>query len=63
MTIEISALPEMAVGTCLRSRTGTKTIPVFLPADEEASWSLPLTSPYYQTAHSNQKTPIPISSR
>ena len=51
MTIEISALPEMAVGTCLRSRTGTKTIPVFLPADEEASWSLPLTSPYYQTAH------------
>ena len=42
----------------------TKTTPAFLPADGEASWSLlPSSSPYYQVAQCNQKTPIPVSSR
>ena len=41
----------------------TKTTPVILPADREASWLLlPLVqSPYYQAAQCNQKAPIPIS--
>ena len=39
-TSEISTTPEMAVGTLLHARNGTKTILVFLLADGEASWSL-----------------------
>ena len=39
-TSEISTPPEIAVGTHFHARHGTKTIPVFLPADGEASWSL-----------------------
>ena len=39
-TSEISTPPEIAVGTQFHARHGTKTIPVFLPADWEASWSL-----------------------
>ena len=35
----MSTAPEIAVGTYLRALHGTKTTPVFLPADEEASWS------------------------
>ena len=39
--------PEIAVGTHFHVRHGTKTIPVFLPADGEASWLLlPSLSPY-----------------
>ena len=38
-TLEISTLPEIAVGTHYNARQGTKTILVFLPADGEASWS------------------------
>ena len=40
---------------------GTKTTPVFLPADGEASFQV--QSPYYETAQCNQKTPIPIFSK
>ena len=29
---------ELAVGTHLNAQHGTKTTPVFLPADGEASW-------------------------
>ena len=39
-TSEISIPPEIAVGTHFHTWHGTKTIAVFLPADEEASWSL-----------------------
>ena len=38
-TSEISTPPEIAVGTHFHVRHGTKTIPIFLPADREASWS------------------------
>ena len=42
----------------------TKTIPVFLPADGEASWLLlPSSVSLPSAAHCNQKTPIPVSSR
>ena len=37
---EISTPPEIAVGTSLHARHGFKTIPVFLPANGETSWSL-----------------------
>ena len=37
---EISTPPETAVGTHFHARHGTKTIPVFLPAYGEVSWSL-----------------------
>ena len=37
---EISTTPEIAVGTHFHARRGTKTTPVFLPADRESSWSL-----------------------
>ena len=39
-TRKISAPPEIAVGTHFDAQHGTKTTPVFLPADGEASWSL-----------------------
>ena len=39
-TSEISTPSEIAVGTHFHSRHATKTTPVFLPADGEASWSL-----------------------
>ena len=39
-TSKISTPPEIAVGTHFHARHGTKTTPVFLPADGEASWSL-----------------------
>ena len=43
---------------------GTKTTPVFLPTDGEASGCyFQVQSPYYQAAQCNQKTPIPVSSR
>ena len=43
---------------------GTKTTPVFLPADGEASGRFfQVRSPYYQAAQCNQKTIIPVSSR
>ena len=35
-----STLPEIAVGTHSMHEHGTKTTPVFLPTDGEASWSL-----------------------
>ena len=37
---EISTPPEIAVGTEFHARHGTKTIPIFLPVDGEASWLL-----------------------
>ena len=37
---KISAPPEIAVGTHFYAQHDTKTTPVFLPADGEASWSL-----------------------
>ena len=37
---ETSTPPEIAVGTHFHAWRGTKTTPVFLPADGEASWSL-----------------------
>ena len=36
----MSTPPDIAVGTHFHARHGTKTIPVFLLADGEASWSL-----------------------
>ena len=43
---------------------GTKTTSVFLSADGAGSWLLlPSSSPYYQAAKCNQKTPTPVSSR
>ena len=39
-TWKISAPPEIAVGTHCDVQHGTKTTPVFLLADGEASWSL-----------------------
>ena len=39
-TSEISTPLEIAVGTHFHARHGIKTIPVFLPADGEASWLL-----------------------
>ena len=39
-TLEISAPPEIAVGTHFHVRHGTKTISAFLTADGEASWLL-----------------------
>ena len=50
MTSEIPTPTELAGGTNFYAQHGTKTIAVFLPADEEASWSLlpslvSLTSP------------------
>ena len=36
---------EIAVGTPFHARHGTKTAPVFLPVDGEASWLL-LPSPF-----------------
>ena len=39
-TSEISRPPEIAVGTHFHAQHGTKTIPVFLPADGVAFWSL-----------------------
>ena len=39
-TSEISTPPEIVVGTHFQTQHGTKTIPVFLPADAEASWLL-----------------------
>ena len=32
--------PERAIGTHFHARHGTKTTPVFLPADREAFWLL-----------------------
>ena len=45
---------------------GTKTTPVFLPADGEAyciGRYFQVRSPNYQAAQCNQKTPVPVSSR
>ena len=39
-TSGISTPPEIAIGSYIHARHGTKTIPVFLPADGEACWSL-----------------------
>ena len=39
-TSEISTLPKLTVGTCFHERNGTKTTPVFSPADGEAFCSL-----------------------
>ena len=39
-TSEISTPPKIAVGTHFHAQHGTKTIPVFLSADGEASWLL-----------------------
>ena len=39
-TSEMSAPPESVVGTHFISWHGTKTIPVFLPANGEACWLL-----------------------
>ena len=36
----IATSRDIAVGPHFNTRNGTKTIPVFLPADGEASWSL-----------------------
>ena len=41
--MEIFTPPEIAVGTHLYEQYDTKTIPIFLSADSEASW-LPLPS-------------------
>ena len=40
MTSEISTPLELAVGAQFHAQHGTKTTPVFLLADGEASWSL-----------------------
>ena len=40
MTSKTSTPPELAVGTNFHAQHGTKTTPVFLPADEEDSWLL-----------------------
>ena len=37
-TPEISTTPNIFLGTHFHARHNTKTIPVFLPADGEASW-------------------------
>ena len=43
---------------------GTKTTPVFLPADGEAlGCYVQVQSPYYQIAQWDQTIPIPVSSR
>ena len=39
-TSKISTPPEIILRTHFHTQHGTKTIPVFLPADEEASWLL-----------------------
>ena len=39
-TSEIFTPPKIAVGTHFHAQHGTKTIPVFLPADGDASWLL-----------------------
>ena len=63
-TSEISTPLEIAVGTHFHAPHDTKTTPVFLPADGEASWSLLLSLvSYYQVAQCNQKTPICVASR
>ena len=43
-TSEISTPSEIALGTHFYARHGTKTIPVFLPANGKASWLLLLIS-------------------
>ena len=57
--------PEVAVETYFHARHGTKTIPVFLSADGEDSWSLLQSMVFLLTGGTvcNQKTPIPVSSR
>ena len=52
----------MTVGTDFYVWYGTKTALVFLPTDGEAL-KLPSSSPYYQVAQCNRKTPISLSSR
>ena len=42
--MEISTPPEIAVGTHLHVQHGTKTTPLLLPFDREASWSILLSS-------------------
>ena len=39
-TLEIFTTSEIAVGTHFHALHGTKTNPLFLPADGEASWLL-----------------------
>ena len=39
-TSEVSTPPEMPAGTQFPAQHGTKTTPVFLPADGENSWFL-----------------------
>ena len=36
----MSTPPEIAIGTHFHVQHGTKNIPIFLPADGEASWLL-----------------------
>ena len=40
VTNDTQGPPERAVGTHFHVQHDTKTIPVFLPADRKASWSL-----------------------
>ena len=50
---------EIAVWTHFLAQHGTKTTPIFLSADGEASYYyLQVSSPYYQAAQCNEKTPI-----
>ena len=63
-TSEILLTPEIAVGIHFHARHCTNTTPVFLLADEEASWSLLPSSVSLLSgaAYCNQETPIPASS-
>ena len=60
----LSTPPKIALGIHFHGY-GTKTTPVFLLVDWEASWLLLpcLVSPHSQAAQCYQKTPIPASSR
>ena len=62
-TSEISTPPDIAVGTHFHAQHGTKTTPVFLPTDGEASWSLrpSLVLLTIKPAECSEKTPIPVS--
>ena len=46
VTSEICTPPKIAIGTLSNEHHGTNTIPVFLPADAEACWSLLPSSIY-----------------
>ena len=57
-----SSPPEIAAGTHIRSQNGTETIPVFSPADGEASQG---AKPefgllYYQAESANQKNTMKL---